>query len=231
MDVLRRFLQRNFYLVMALLVLAAVLTGFGRTVDANLFHPDRPRPAIMWVHAALFSSWVMLFLAQAALARSRRLQWHRRLGIAAGVLGCLIPPLGIGTALFMTHWRQVQEADGLAFLAVSFYDMAAFGANFAMAMACRKQPEWHKRFMLMAHCSLTSAAFARFPAALMPGPFFYIAVDGLILLGVLRDWLIDRRVHAAYLRTLPCMMLGQAAAMYLYLAAPPWWVELMRSLV
>lgn len=230
MNFLRHFLQRNFFLAMALLVLAVVVTGFSRTIDANLFHPDRPRPAILWLHAALFSSWVLLFVVQAALVRVLRAQWHRRFGITAAVLGCALPLLGTGAAIFMTHWRHVQEADGLAFLAVSFYDMGAFAANFALALICRKRPDWHKRFMLMAHCSLTSAAFARFPPALMPGPYWYVAVDCLILLGMLRDLLVDRRVHPTYLRTLPCMALAQAAAMYLYLAAPPWWVGLMRNL-
>jgi hypothetical protein len=72
--------DRNFHLAVALTVMLIVGIGFGRTVNANLFHPPSPRPWILHLHVALFTGWVLLYGTQAVLVRSRRVAWHRRLG-------------------------------------------------------------------------------------------------------------------------------------------------------
>jgi hypothetical protein len=114
--------DRNFYVGVALAVALVVAVGFGGTVNARLFHPSSPRPRILYVHAALFTAWVLLFTAQAMLVRSGRVAWHRRLGIVGIVLGGLMPVVGIATALAMVHNER--------FLIVSFFDMLAFGITF-----------------------------------------------------------------------------------------------------
>jgi hypothetical protein len=48
-------------------------------------------------------------------------------------------------------------------------------------------------------------------------------VDLLILLGVVRDFAVDRRVHKVYLYALPAVMIGQNLALYLWRMNPHWW--------
>ncbi len=224
--------DRNFYLGLALTVALVVALGFGSTVNARLFHPPSPRPRILYLHAAMFTAWVLLFVMQAALVRVRRVPWHRRLGIAGIVLGGLMPLVGIETALAMTRLHRAESnTAGEAFLIVSFFDMFAFAATFGLATYWRRRPEYHRRLMLMASCGLTVAAFARFPNWLMPNNAWYVGVDALILPGVARDWILMRRVHPVYLYGVPALAIGQAMTMWIYLSAVPAWVWIARALL
>jgi hypothetical protein len=173
-----------FYLVMAIAVAVVVAIGFGRNLDARLLHPPMPRPPVLYLHVAVATAWVLLFVAQAALVRSRKVAWHRRLGLGGLAVGTLLPPLGIATAIVTTRMGIAEDPangiDAMAFFAISCLDMLAFALAFALAIAWRRRPGYHKRLMLIATCSLLSAPFARFPLWLVPPHMWYVAVDLLI---------------------------------------------------
>lgn len=224
--------DRNFYLCIGLAVTLIVLFGFGRTVNAGLFHPPSPRPLILYLHAAMFTVWVLLFITQATLVRFRRVSWHRRLGFAGFALGCLMPVTGIETALVMTR-RHIAEGhrNEESALIVPFFDMLAFAVTFGLAVYWRRWPEYRRRLMLLAICGLTVAAFARFPHWLMPRSVWYVGVDLLILAGVFRDWILTGRLHPVYRYGMPALVLGQATTMWIYLNAPPAWIRIARTLL
>jgi len=228
---LRKFLGGFFYLGMSLLVAAVVIFGFSHTIVANLLHPDRPRPLILHIHAIVFSSWVILFITQSALVRASRVTLHRRLGVFGAILGGILPFLGITTALVMQHWHGQLDSASNAALSLPFNDMLTFSIAFGLAIYWRRRPEFHRRLMLIATCCLTGAAFARFPESMVPDNAFYACVDLLILLGVLRDLLVARRVHAVYRYGLPCMIASQAIAQYLMLAAPSPWLAITHQVM
>lgn len=228
---LRKFLDRFFYLGMSLLIAAVVIFGFGHTIGANLLHPDTPRPLILHIHAAVFSGWVLLFITQSALVRASKVALHRRLGIFGATLGGILPVLGVTTALVMHHWHDQGGGANHASLSLPFNDMLTFSIAFGLAIRWRRRPEFHRRLMLIATCCLTSAAFARFPESMVPENAFYACVDLLLLLGVLRDLAIDRRVHTAYRYGLPCMIASQAIAQYLVLVAPPAWLAVTHRIM
>jgi len=50
----------------------------------------------------------------------------------------------------------------------------------------------------------------------------------LILLGALRDLAVQGRVHVVYRYALPCVIAGQALAIYLFMGAPQAWVALLH---
>jgi hypothetical protein len=103
-------------------------------------------------------------------------------------LGVAIPIVGIATTIAMGRLRlQEGRSEAAQFLIVPLFDMLAFSVPFGLSMYWRKNPEFHRRLVLIATCSLTAAAFGRFPSALMPHHSFYAGVDFLILLGVVRD--------------------------------------------
>lgn len=226
---LRKALDRWFYFGMAWLVLLVVAYGFGRGLGGRLLHPAVPLPWILHVHALVFSGWVLLFLVQSGLVRRHQVRLHRRLGMLGAGLGAALPLLGVATALVMRQWHASRGPVNDAFLAVSFNDMLTFAVTFGLALHWRRQPEFHRRLMLIASCALTVAAFARFPRTLVPANAWYAGVDLLIALGLLRDLVVEGRVHRAYRIGLPGVMAGQALALYLALAAPDGWLALLRA--
>src|SRR5260370_33818084 len=88
-------LDQYFYFFMSLLIPAVVVYGFSFTVGNNLIHPAFPRPLILYVHAAVFSGWLVFFMLQSALVRTHNVHWHRRIGWFGVALGVVIPVLGI----------------------------------------------------------------------------------------------------------------------------------------
>jgi hypothetical protein len=61
----------------------------------------------------------------------------------------------------------------------------------AMAIHWRKKPEYHRRMVFIASCQLMDAAIGRFDFMLNHN-LFYSALDSLIVLGMVRDWLVDK---------------------------------------
>ena len=200
-----RLLSRYFYFLMALLIPAIVVFGFSFTIVKNLIHPTVPRPRMLYVHAAIFSGWLVFFLLQSTLVRIRHVKWHRRAGWFGAGLGALIPVVGTATTITMARFNasQLHQSHVEADLIIPLWDMVAFTVTFALAIWWRKRPEFHRRLVLVATCALTAAAFGRFPARLLSPIYFYAGVDVLVGFGALRDWIIDRRIHQVYLYTLP----------------------------
>ena len=226
-------LNRHFYFFMSLLIAVVVVYAFSHTVDKGLIHATPVRPVLLYFHAAVFSGWVILFILQSALARMRRVRLHRQLGWFGVALGATIPVLGISTVVTMArfnmrHFGSTDEASGLI---ISFFDMTAFTFSFAAAIYWRKRPEFHRRLLLIASCGLTVAAFARFPTYIVPPGWFYAGVDTLILFGVTRDLIFDRRIHAVYLYVFPALVVGQAIVVYTAVHDLPYWVRIGTALL
>jgi hypothetical protein len=220
----------HFYLGMSWLIAGVVVYGFSHTIGANLIHPRILPPAILYVHAAVFGAWVLLLLVQSTLVRARRVGWHRQLGLAGLMLGSTIPIVGVATGIAMARVHTAHgSTDEAQFLIVPFFDMVAFSIAFGLAMRWRKYPEFHRRLILVASCSLTVAAFNRMP--LMPMNWGYSGVDGLILCGVVRDLVVSRRVHPVYTYSLPAMAIGQLATMYTFLTNQPQWMTVARWMI
>jgi hypothetical protein len=225
-------LQRYFYFSMSLLVAAIVVAGFKRTVNDHLFHPAVPRPFILWIHGAAFAGWVIFFICQSTLVRIRKVSWHRSIGWFGAGLATVMVPLGVATAIVMARFDLVQlhMSDADAFLSVPFYDMIAFGVLIALAIYWRTKPELHRRLIFIATCGLTDAAFGRFDY-LFDHNLFFACLDLLILLGVGRDLLVDRRVHKVYLYALPLLIVGQNLALYMWRGNPSWWQGITHAIL
>jgi hypothetical protein len=225
--------DRYFYLFMGLLIPAIVVFGFSFTIVRNLIHPAVRRPLILYVHAVVFSFWLVFFLLQSILIRTLHVRWHRRLGWFGAGLGMVIPVLGSATAIIMARFNatQLHQSHVEADLIVPLWDMVAFTVTFAFAIGYRKRPEYHRRLVLAATCALTAAAFGRFPAGLLSPNFFYAGVDVLLAFGAIRDWIVDRRIHPVYLWTLPVSILGQTTVMYANTHDLPYWLRIAHAML
>jgi hypothetical protein len=217
---------------MALALAGLVIWGFSRTVDTNLFHASPPRPFLLWMHAAAFSTWIVFFIVQCSLVRTRKVSWHRTVGWFGVGLAMVMVALGftisVVMARFDTYVLRQKGAD--AFLSIPFFDMIAFGACVGLAVYWRKKPDYHRRLLFIATCGLMDAAIGRFDF-IFNNNLFFPALDLLIVLGMVRDWWVDGRVHKIYFYVLPPLMVGQALAVYLWRINPGWWQGITHAIM
>ena len=229
---LKRFVNRYFYFLMSLLFGVLVVWGFSRTVNDNLFHAAPPRPFLLWIHGAAFAGWVIFFIAQSALVRMHKVNWHRTMGWVGAALATVMVVLGIVIAISMARFDAVQLHQGNtgAFLSIPFYDMLAFGVIIALAIYWRTKPEFHRRLMFLATVGLMDAPVGRFDF-LFNHNLFYLFLDLLMALGIGRDLIVDRRVHKVYLYVLPVLIVGQNLAVYMWRVNPSWWQGMHRAIL
>jgi hypothetical protein len=225
------FLRQYFYFCMSLLIAVVVVYGFSQTIGHNLLHASPVPPFILTIHAIVFPGWIVFFILQSALVRIRNVPLHRTLGWFGLALGISILVLGYITATAMDrfHLQQQHTDETTAFLIIQLMDLTVFAIPFALAIYWRRRPEYHRRLMLIASCGLTDAAFGRFPQ--LPLTFAPGGVDALILLGILRDLIVDRRIHKVYLYAFPLLVIFQIFCMHTYLHTSPWWVRIATALL
>ncbi len=218
---------------MSLLIAATIVYGFSHTVDKNLIHPSPPRPAILYLHAAVFTGWLIFYIFQSLLVRTRNVRLHKQAGWFGVALGVAIPIVGAATSIVMARFNaaQLHSTDAEPFLIVPLFDMVCFTTTFALGIYWRTRPEYHRRLLLIASCALTAAGFGRFPASILPPPFFYAGVDILILLGVVRDLVVNKRIHPIYLYALPAFIASQTFVTYTMTHLSPWWLKIAHALV
>jgi hypothetical protein len=224
--------DKYFYFAMGLLAATAVLAGFSKTVNDNLFHPAVPRPLILWFHAAGFSGWVLFFIFQSVLVRTHNVKLHRFTGWFGAALGAVMAPLGVTTSIVMSRFdiHTLHQTDVAEFMIIPFNDMVVFGTLVTLAILWRKKPELHRRLLFIVTAGLLDAAFGRFDY-LFNTNLFVVCVDSVMALGMVRDLVVDRRIHKVYLIALPCLFVLQAFAVYTWRSASPWWMAIANSIL
>jgi hypothetical protein len=219
---------------MSLVAAAIVVSGFSQTVNEKLFHPALAPPEILWYHGAIFSAWIVFYILQSALVRTRKVKWHRFLGWMGAGLAAVMVPLGVATGIVMVHFEtyQLHEPGRYAFLAIPFFDIGSFAVCIALAVWWRKKPELHRRLIFFGTCALLVAAFARIDHAIVrQHSLQYFCADLMIALGLGRDLLVNRRVHAVYRVALPVYFVMQLFVIYLSRIGPEWWLRIAHAIV
>jgi hypothetical protein len=229
---LKAFLSRYFYFSMALAMAGLVVWGFSRTVEANLFHAKPQRPLLLWMHGTAFATWMVFFILQSALVRVRKVSVHRFLGWFGAALATVMVVLGFTVSIVMTRFDMsvLHQTDVASFLSIPFEDMIVFGTCIALAIYWRTRPEYHRRLIFIASCVLMDAAIGRFDFWYNHS-IFYAGLDLLIVLGMMRDWIVDGRAHKVYLYALPPMILLQSLAVYMWRVNPVWWQGINHAIL
>src|SRR5262249_10042065 len=179
------FLSRYFYFCMSFVFAVLVVMGFSRTVNAGLFHANPPRPLLLWMHGAAFSTWIVFFIAQSSLVRVHKVSVHRALGWFGAALAAVMVVVGCAVGVVMTRFdilvlHQTQNNVD-SFLSIPFGDMVVFGSCVGAAIYFRKKPVYHRPLLFIATCHLMDAAVARFDF-IFNNNLFYPVLDCLILL-------------------------------------------------
>jgi hypothetical protein len=197
----QRWKDRAFYTAMSVAVLAAVFRGFARSYFFRSQYFTTPLAPIGKVHGAIFVSWTVLFFVQVVLVARRRTDLHRRLGVLGGVLAGAMVVAGTLIAVVSLRYNFAHgNLRSLSFFAIPIGDMLVFPILVGAALFWRRQPEVHKRLMLLATISVLDAAVARWPLAIMANGAvaFFAITDLYIVAGMVYDVASSRRVHPAY---------------------------------
>jgi hypothetical protein len=196
--------DRRFFVGMAIAAAATVFFGFAPTYYLKSFThtavyptglPVSPSlPALVHVHALVFSAWILLFLFQTTLIAADRVQVHRRIGVAGAGLAPFMVILGLMTAMRGARdgWNPGGPyPDSLAFMVVGLVDILIFAGFVAAGLYFRRRSELHKRLMLLATVGgLMWPAITRMPYVAGRPIVMFALLGALVLASAVRDvWL------------------------------------------
>lgn len=182
--------EKRLYLIVALLFPIIILIGFGKTYYLKPFVTAPPLASwLVELHAVLMTAWVVLFIAQVFLIRTKRIRVHQRLGYASIALAVLILFIGFFTAIAAAKngagsIAPPPDIPRLSFLAVPMFDLVMFAILFSAAVYYRKRSADHKRLMLLTMINFLPPAIARFPIPgwMALGPVVFFGIPILLIL-------------------------------------------------
>lgn len=201
-----------FYVYMGLAFVVIAFGGFAPTFWGPLASGTFAADPVIHLHGALYSAWTLFFLWQAALIATGRRRDHRRWGLAGISLATAMVFSGVIAAI-----NSMNLADSMAmgdagrrFSIVSLTAALLFGFAVTAAIVNLRDPEAHKRWMLLATVPLMQAPVGRllrpvFAAGFQGPPPVLVTVpaallvDLLILGAIVLDWRTRGRPHRVYL--------------------------------
>jgi uncharacterized membrane protein YozB (DUF420 family) len=211
----------------SLFFVIAVVGFLPRSVEI-LTGARRNPPLVIHIHAALIVTWLGLVVVQTWLVARGKTNWHRTLGITAFTLG----PAVVASMIAATIWRFAERvslgqadvaANVLLTQARSFIYFAIF---FTWAMLARKRdPETHKRMILLASFVPFGAAFTRMTwlPTTIPEAYTSIHICMLLMLvpAIAYDIVRFGRPHAAWIKGLAVLLPWMVFTELMW--NNPWW--------
>jgi hypothetical protein len=203
---------RYFYFYMALACVAVAFLGFAPTYWLPMASGKMPPMPVVHFHGLLFFAWTLFFAFQTWLAASGQITRHRTIGMVGVSLATAMTIFGFLVAVnAMKRSAALGLTDeGIAFAIVPLSGILFFAVVVTLAIAAVRQPETHKRLMLLASISLLDAAVARWfltflappgplgpppvPVTLPPAFVAYL----LLVAAMVFDWRTRGRPHPVY---------------------------------
>jgi hypothetical protein len=228
----RQNAERVFYGTAALVAALIAFTGFARTYYLkDAFGGPELRP-LVHAHGLVMTLWIVLFLAQVSLVAARRVDLHRRLGIAGAILAALVVVVGIATAIEGARHGVSPGPPPLVFLLIPISVVLVFGIFVSAALLLRRRSDWHRRLMLLASLAILTPAIARLPIDVVHAGgilVFFALTDLLVIACVAWDTLRNRRLHPAFGWGALFLVLSQPAQ--LVFAGSAAWMSIATRLV
>lgn len=200
----RRY-DRRLFAAAAIIFPLLVLIGFAQTFYLKFaFNTPPLRSLLVHAHGLVMTLWVVFFVTQVMLIRTKNHRRHMNLGMLGIALAILIFVLGFFTAVGGAKYASggPPGIDPLQFLVVPFVDIFMFAGLFAAAIYYRKRPADHKRLMLLTAIGFLPPALGRFPveALLNAGPPFFFGVPAAIAIVLLIiDTIANRKLNKPFL--------------------------------
>jgi hypothetical protein len=224
--------EHLFFTGMSFAILGAVFLGFSRSFFLRpLFAPRGAPERFFYLHGAIFTAWFVLLAVQSSLVGLRRTGLHRRLGWLGAALLLAMVVTGVEGALIAAR-RPGGFVDipipPLRFLAIPMIEMVLFPVLIGAALALRRDPQSHKRLMLIGSISIITAAVARWPFAIMQaGPPAFLGITDLFLVPIVAwDLYTRRRIHPATLWAGLALLVSQP--LRLWVSSTDTWMAFAR---
>jgi hypothetical protein len=165
-NLLPRLADRRLFLTAAIGFPLLVLIGYFKSYYFSAFFDVRPvANSLVHAHGIVMSLWVIYFVVQVALIRSKNIKLHMSMGMAGIALAALVVIVGMATA-YDSQLVRLSAPPGLEpykFFIIPLVDMFLFVIFFTGAIYYRKRPAEHKTLMLMTAINFLPPAFARMP--------------------------------------------------------------------
>ena len=235
--------SKSFYVRMAAALVLTAFLGFVPTYWQPLAAGKFAANPIVHIHGLLFFSWTLFVLLQTSLVATGQTQRHRDVGIVGVSLATAM--VIVGTLVALNAVRNAVSmgaaAQGESFAILPLFDIVPFGVLVALAVYNTRQPEIHKRLMLLATIGIMGAPVARPFLAyvftnLPPGPppvwIVYPAsavVDLFLVAALAYDWRTRGRPHPVYVWGGAALVLLQVVRLPISETAA--WHGLMRGFV
>ena len=194
--------ENRFFVGMALAILVVVFVGFARSFFLQPLFPEwhRPSETIFYVHGAAFTAWIVLLIAQVSLVAGGRKDVHRRIGpYGAGLAAPNGRPGHARGVDCRAASDRIHRRPGSTACSSSRSRCSASRSSrsfVGMAIAKRRDPQTHKRCMLLGTIVILGAAFARFPVVGDYGPpAIFALVDLLMVPLIIWDFRTRGRLH------------------------------------
>jgi hypothetical protein len=206
--------DHRFFSVMAVVTSATIVAGFASTYVPKIATGTPALPPLIHLHAAVFASWLVLFIVQTLLVFSGRTALHRRLGVAGVLLAVLMLIVGLATAVTVARLGHrgipgVEFPDAEGFLLLNVSATLVFAALVGAGWYWRRHAQAHKRLMLMATVAgLVGPGVSRLPFASGNPPVIGALVLAFLFAGPAYDFATRRRVHPSYLWALLLALLS-----------------------
>jgi hypothetical protein len=190
---------------MAATVMATVAAGFARTYYLKPIFATPGLPVSMHLHGALFTAWVLVFVAQAALVAANRTDLHRRLGVIAAMLTATMALSGATLAIESARMSRpalgaLALASPLFVLVIPLASITVFTILVGLGLYYRRRAAAHKRLMLLATLALLPPALARIQTLNAIGPPAFFGVTVVFIAAVMAfDYWTRGRLHAVSL--------------------------------
>ena len=200
-NVVSRRVHLNFYTYTGFGVVFIILLGFAKTYYLKAAFGTPMLTPLLHLHGLVMTLWFTLFIVQAKLVASHRINLHRRLGMFGGLMALAVLGVGTLTAITAARLGHSPGPPPLIFLVVPLGDMVVFGTLVGTGLAFRSRGDIHKRLMLLSCLGILGAAIARIPleAIAKAGPLAYFGLTDLCVLSCVGyDWVKTRRLHPAF---------------------------------
>lgn len=220
--------DHRFFSTMAIVTSVTIVAGFFNTYGPKVAAGGAGLPGIIHLHAVVATAWLVVFVTQTTLVRKGRTDLHRRLGSAAMLLAVLMFVVGIATAITSARLGHtgipgVEFPDTGGFLLLNLGAVAVFAALVGAGWYFRRDPQTHKRLMLMAMTgALVGPGVSRLPYASGRPAVIGLLVTAFLLAGPVYDLVTRRRVHPAYLWGLAVSLTTVPPVVTAAAATPVW---------
>ncbi|MEP6547810.1 MAG: hypothetical protein ABJD53_10125 [Gammaproteobacteria bacterium] len=233
--------NRFFYMSMAAAFVLVAFGGFSPTYWAPVVAGKFHAPYIIHIHGMLMFAWTCFFFVQTALVATGRIMDHRAWGLAGiSLFSVLAVSILVGEQAVLARGEALGFGDAARrFAAVTLCAWPLLVTLFALAIINIRQPQVHKRLMMLLMTGMMTPAIARvfitlFAAGAPPGPPPplvslppALVADLLLVAAMVHDWRNRGKPHSVYVIGGTALLLQQVLTVPF--AATKTWMSLAKA--